>query len=155
MFSVQTDSLNSWFTDRSTSTVIVPFSSRSWLVILHNLLTYETFESFWQSQKFSVGRFLFFLKCSPPKQLQCFKHCPPPPPLPTHPGVFKPSAALAQPTKPVVPLRVPGAAGTAEAGVVRVGAKSGVNYQLTVGELRLVHAFRRHINACNTEVKDI
>lgn len=61
----------------------------------------------------------------------------------------KPTAASAEPTEPVVPQRVPGAAGTAETGVVRVGAKSGVNYQLAVGELGLVHALWRHINTCN------
>lgn len=47
---------------------------------------------------------------------------------------------------------MPGAAGTAETGVVRVGAKSGVNYQLTVCKLRLVQAFWREVSACNGTV---
>lgn len=76
----------------------------------------------------------------------------PSPFLPPIPKFCQPSAASAQPTKPVVLLRMPGAAGAAEAGVVRVGAKSGVNYQLAVGKLRLVHAFWRHVSTCNGRV---
>lgn len=103
---------------------------------------------FWQLQKFSVG-------CSPPNRLQCFKQnalASPVPLLPPIPKFCQPSAASAQPAEPVVPLRMPGAAGAAETGVVRVGAKSGVNYQLAVGKLRLVHAFWRHIRTCNSRV---
>ncbi|TNN39391.1 hypothetical protein EYF80_050449 [Liparis tanakae] len=50
-----------------------------------------------------------------------------------------------RPPGPLVALCVAGAAGAAEAGVVRVGAQAGVDYQLAVGELRLVRAFRRQI----------
>lgn len=55
---------------------------------------------------------------------------------------------LAEPTEPVAPLRMPGAAGAAEAGVVRVGAEPGVNDQLAVGEIGLIHALRRQIDSC-------
>lgn len=64
------------------------------------------------------------------------------------PHLSSPLSPSAKPTEPVVPPRVPGAAGAAETGVVRVGAQSGVNYQLAVGELRLVHALRRHVSTC-------
>lgn len=47
---------------------------------------------------------------------------------------------------------MPGAAGTAETGEVCVGAKSGVNYQLTVGKVRLVHTFWRDVSACSGTV---
>lgn len=43
----------------------------------------------------------------------------------------------------VQPLVVAGAAGTAEAGVVLTGAETGVDNQLTVCQLRLVHTVTR------------
>lgn len=41
-------------------------------------------------------------------------------------------------------MRVPGTAGAAEAGVVRVGAEASVHDQLAVGQLGLVEALRRN-----------
>lgn len=106
---------------------------------------------------FFSSRFWLFIQhtvdSSPPKWLQGFKPQSSPGTFhhsSTPPTVFKPPVALAEPTEPLVPLRVPGTAGTAETGVVRVGAKSGVNYQLTVGEIRLVHAVWWYISACIT-----
>lgn len=46
---------------------------------------------------------------------------------------FEQPMVLAQPAKPFAPLSVATAAGTAEAGVVGVGAEAGVDNQLAVG----------------------
>lgn len=58
------------------------------------------------------------------------------------------------PCKPGGPLREPGTAGAAEAGVVRVGAEASVHDQLAVGELGLVEAFWRNGRARKRVVRD-
>lgn len=105
----------------------------------------QCFESFWQSQQFRVESSGFTnavlrngSKVSNSALLSPLYH-------PTQSFKTQP-AALPQPTEPVVLLRMPGTAGAAETGVVRAGAKSGVNDQLAIGKLRLVHAFWWHIN---------
>lgn len=59
------------------------------------------------------------------------------------------------PCKPGVPLRVPGTAGAAEAGVVRVGAEASVHDQLAVGELGLVETSWRNGRARNRMFSDL
>lgn len=54
------------------------------------------------------------------------------------------SAASDLSSKPVVALLMPGTAEAAETGVVGVGAEPGVDDQLTVRQLRLVHTFWRN-----------
>lgn len=68
---------------------------------------------------------------------------------PPNPRVFERRTASAQPAEPFGPLRVAGAAGAAEAGVVRVGAEAGVDDQLAVGQIGLVHTFWRQVGTCN------
>lgn len=46
-----------------------------------------------------------------------------------------------------------GAAGAAEAGVVGVGAETGVDDQLAVGQFRLVHALWREVRTCSSTDK--
>ena len=74
---------------------------------------------------------------------QVLRKDPPPwPPPPSHDASAL--GTLPRPAAPGAPLSVAGTAGTAEAGVVGVVAQPGVHYEVTVGQVGLVHALRWH-----------
>lgn len=58
-----------------------------------------------------------------------------------------------QPAKPFAPLRVASTAGTAEAGIVGVGAEAGIDNQIAVGQFWLVHALWREVWTCSIRDK--
>lgn len=72
---------------------------------------------------------------------------------PIAPTVYERPTASAQPAESFAPLRVAGAAGAAEAGVVGVGAEAGVDDQLAVGQFWLVHALWREVWTCSSRDK--
>lgn len=119
---------NPWFT---APTVISPF-----IIAFLNCW-------FWKLQK--VQRWMVFITQSSKTASKFLDNVP----SLSRPLSHQPSEASAQPAKPVVPLRMHGTAGAAETGVVRVRAKSGVDYELAVGKVRLVHAFWRHSGTCS------
>lgn len=55
-------------------------------------------------------------------------------------------------TKHAIVLSMPGAAGTAETGIILIAAKAGVNYEPAVGQLVLVHTVWQNISTYENTV---